>query len=168
MTERKFRLTEVSEVAACSTADVENWIRRLPLTASKNKVGRGQTRLFSESETMEISFLAALTKCGISPRKAHAIASSWLVLDRKGTLPEFWLLPDASAESAREQTFEQIQHAFTTDYPRDPYSPIHSARAVVSIITVRRIKMRVASYHDDLRRRIKTGEERPKYIVFPK
>jgi hypothetical protein len=100
---------EVAALAACSTTDIENWIKRLTLTTDFPDVGRGNRRIFSEENTLEIAYISALTKSAVSPRAAVPIAAKWLSLSPS---PSYWVIADGDYASPLEydSVFDVICH----------------------------------------------------------
>lgn len=55
---------------------VENWLRRLELRTPYQQIRRGQRRLFTLDNALELTFIWHLVSCGVTPARAVPFADA--------------------------------------------------------------------------------------------
>jgi hypothetical protein len=67
-----------------------------------------------------VAFLAALTKCGVRPKKGIEVVQNWLVAHDLGILPKFWVMYEGNPDENFEFTYEPIDEVMPRLEPPDP------------------------------------------------
>lgn len=67
-------IEQAALAARCSVAAIETWLARYGLRSPVDPGGRGKRRLFSLENVRELAVRAALSRCGVSPRRAARLA----------------------------------------------------------------------------------------------
>jgi hypothetical protein len=64
------KLQEIVDTVGTTSFDIANWMRKIQLSTEYMEVERRSPRLYSRENVLELTFLAALVKCGMSPAAA--------------------------------------------------------------------------------------------------